>query len=295
MSMKFNQYFQPRTVDEVLDLLKKYEGNCKIVAGGTDVVIRLRMGTLVTEAIIDISRVEELKKITIGKDQAVLGSAKDLRSISVIEELKNSQWEIVGEGAGHVSSTQIRNYGTLGGNVCNASPSADTIPGLMISDAIINIVGPKGKRDVKIEEFFTGPGKTVLAPDELVLSFTLPSQGDRCEAAYHKHAIRGDTDISIVCVGVRIQLDESNRVTKARIALGAVAPTPLRAYAVEDYLIGKTLTDDVVEEAGKMAAALVKPISDQRASKEYRTEMIYVNVKNMIRSAAEKINKGQCA
>ena len=289
MAMKFNKYFRPQTVEEAIELLKEYEGNCKILAGGTDVVIKLRMGALVTDAIIDISDIEELKKVEIGSDSAVLGAAKDLRSLSMNKELADSQWEIVGEGAGHVSSTQIRNYATLGGNVCNASPSADTIPGLMISDAVINVIGPDGKRDIKIEEFFTGPGRTVLKPDEIVLSFTLPSQGDRCEAAYHKHAIRGDTDISIVCVGVRIQLGAEDTVTKARIALGAVAPTPIRAYEVEEYLVGKKLTEDVIEEAGKMAAAMVKPISDQRASKEYRTEMIYVNVKHMIQEAVAKI------
>lgn len=289
MEMKFNKYFRPETKEAALELLKEDGSDCKILAGGTDVVIRLRMGAWKTDAVIDITKIPELKEICFSGDKVVIGAANDLRSLSMNKELKGSQWAIVAEGAGHVSSTQIRNYATLGGNACNASPSADTVPALLISDAVVNVVGPNGTRDIKIEDFFTGPGKTVLAPDELVMSFTLPSQGDRCEAAYHKHAIRGDTDIAIVCVGVRVQLAEDGTVTKARIGLGAVAPTPIRAYEVEEYLVGKKLTDEVVEEAGKMAADMVRPISDQRASKEYRKEMIYVNVKHMIRAAAAKI------
>ncbi len=289
MAMKFNKYFRPQTVKEAIDLLTEYGENCKILAGGTDVVIKLKQGVWETDAVIDITKIDELKKFELSDHQAVIGSGIDLRSLSMKKELKESQWEIVAEGAGHVSSTQVRNYATLGGNSCNASPSADTVPSLMISDAVVNVEGPEGKRDIRIEEFFLAPGKNALKPGEIVISFTMPDQGDRCEAAYHKHAIRGDTDIAIVCVGVRIGLVADDTVNKARIALGAVAPTPIRAAAVEEFLVGKKLTDEVIEEAGKMAAALVKPISDQRASKEYRTEMIYVNVKKMIREAAAKI------
>lgn len=289
MKMKFEKYFCPKTIQEALDLLQEYSPDCKIVAGGTDVIIRLRSHALRVKTIIDISRIPELQQVTIGEDKAVIGAAHDLRSLSLNPELMSSEWQIVGECAGHVSSTQIRNRATLGGNNVNASPSADTTPGLLISDAVVNVIGPNGKRDIAIDKFFVGPGKTVLEPNEIVVSFTLPKQGDRCAAAYHKHAIRGDTDISIVCVGVRIGLDENGSVSKARIALGAVAPTPIRAKNVEEYLVGKKLTDDVIEEAARMAEASITPISDQRASAGYRKEMVYVNVKRMIREAAAKI------
>ncbi|MBM4761212.1 xanthine dehydrogenase family protein subunit M [Bacillus sp. B15-48] len=289
MAIKFNKYFRPTSVEEAIGLLQEYGNDCKILAGGTDLVLKFKINGLKTNAVIDINAIPELKQLNYTNDGIVIGSSIDLRSLSKDEKLKNSEWEIVSKGAGHVSSTQIRNSATLGGNACNASPSADAVPGLMISDAVINVVGPNGKRDINIEDFFVAPGKTVLQPDELVLSFTLPYQGDRCEAAYHKHAIRGDTDISIVCVGVRIQLADDDTVRKVRIALGAVAPTPLRAYEVEQYLEGKKLTSDVIEQAAAMARDLVKPISDQRASKEYRKEMIYVNVKHMIEEAVNKI------
>lgn len=289
MVMKFEKYFRPETLEQAIDLLKEYGTDCKIVAGGTDVVIRLKAHMLRVKAIVDISAIPEMKNVTIDAEQAVIGATRDLMTLARDPALCESQWQIVAECAGHVSSTQIRNRATMGGNNCNASPSADTTPGLMISDAIVNVAGPNGKRDIPIEEFFVGPGKTVLEQGEIVVSFTLPAQGERCAAAYHKHAIRGDTDISIICVGVRIGLNTDGTVSKARIALGAVAPTPIRAREVEQFLLGKKLTDEVVEQAARLAEQSVKPISDQRASAEYRKEMVYINLKNTIREAAAKI------
>ena len=289
MVMKFEKYFRPETLEQALQLLQEYRGNCKIVAGGTDVVIRLKSHALRVQTIIDISAIPELKQVTIGSDQAVIGATCDLMDLSRNPALVNSQWEIVAACAGHVSSTQIRNRATLGGNNCNASPSADTTPALLISDAVVNVVGPKGKRDIPIEEFFVGPGKTVLEPDEVVISFTLPAQGDRCAASYYKHAIRGDTDISIVGVGVRIGLAADGTVAKARVALGAVAPTPIRVHAVEDMLVGKKLTEDVIEQAARLAESSIHPISDQRATAEYRKEMVYVAMKHMIQETVSKI------
>lgn len=289
MKMKFEKYFRPATLDEALKLVQEYGANCKIVAGGTDVVIRLRSQMLKVETIVDISAIPELKEVKVTEDKAVIGAALDLMTLSKLPELKNSQWAIIAECAGHVSSTQVRNRATMGGNNVNASPSADTTPGLLISDAVVNVIGPDGTRDIAINEFFVGPGKTVLKQGEIVVSFTVPAQDDRCEAAYKKFSIRGDTDIAIVNVGVRLGLKEDGTVYKARVALGGVAPTSMRAAAVEEYLVGKTITEDVIEEAASIARDSIKPISDQRASAEYRKEMVYVNVKHMIREAVAKI------
>lgn len=289
MTMKFDKYFRPSTVEEALKLMEEYSGRCKIVAGGTDVVIRLKAHMLKVEALIDISAIQELKKVSVKDGKAVIGAACDLMGLSKDPALYKSQWQIVSECAGHVSSTQIRNRATLGGNNCNASPSADTTPALLLSDAVVNIRSLKESRDVPIEDFFVGPGKTVLQPGEMVISFTLPGQGEKCAAAYHKHAIRGDTDISIVCVGVRIGLASDGTVNCARIALGAVAPTPIRLKNVEQLLTGQKLTDELIEKAAQLARDSVRPISDQRASAEYRKEMVYVNTRHMICQAVSKI------
>ncbi|MCR5666685.1 MAG: xanthine dehydrogenase family protein subunit M [Eubacterium sp.] len=289
MKMKFEKYFCPATVQEALDLLKVYGDDCKILAGGTDVVIRLRAHMMEVKAIIDISAIPELKEVKVEDDKLVIGAAYDLMSLSKNPLVTDSEWEIIAECAGHVSSTQVRNRATLGGNNCNASPSADTTPGLLISDAVVNVIGPNGARDIDIDKFFTGPGKTVLENNEIVVSFTIPKQGDACEAAYYKHAIRGDTDIAIVGVGVRIGLDAQGKVNKARIALGAVAPTSVRMKETEEYLVGMEVTDEVIEEAAKMASEAIRPITDQRATAEYRKEMVYVGLKHMIHDAVEKI------
>lgn len=292
MKMRFERYFRPETVQEALDLLREYKDDCKVVAGGTDVVIRLRAHVLSVGTIIDISAIPELKEIKVEDGNLVIGAAYDLMSLSKDPIVKDSKWEIIAECAGHVSSTQVRNKATLGGNNVNASPSADTTPGLLISDAIVNVVGPNGARDIPIDDFFVGPGQTVLEKDEIVVSFTIPAIEDRCEAAYYKHAIRGDTDIAIVGVGVRLAMDEAGTVTKARIALGAVAPRSIRMKDAEAYLVGKKINDETIEEAAAMAADAVKPITDQRATAEYRKEMIYVGLKHMIREAADKIAQG---
>lgn len=291
MKMKFEKYFRPKTIEEALALLQEYKDDCKIIAGGTDVVIRLRAHMLKVQTIIDISAIPELKEVKVEDGKLIIGAGYDLMSLSKNPIVKDSKWEIIAECAGHVSSTQVRNRATLGGNNVNASPSADTTPGLLISDAIVNIIGPNGKRDVAIDDFLVGPGKTVLEKDEIVVSFTLPPIDDRCEAAYYKHAIRGDTDIAIVGVGVRLAMDENGTVTKARIALGAVAPRSIRMKDAEEYLVGKQITDETIEEAAKMAAEAIHPITDQRGSAEYRKEMVYVGLKHMIREAADKILK----
>ena len=270
MKMKFNKYFRPTSVQEAIELLQNNEDS-KIVAGGTDVVIRLRAHMLKVDTLVDISAIPELKEIKVDGDNLVIGAGYDLMSLSKNPLVKDSKWEIIAECAGHVSSTQVRNRA------------------LLISDAIVNIVGPNGKRDIPIDEFLLGPGKTALEKNEIVVSFTIPKPDDRCEAAYHKHAIRGDTDIAIVGVGVRIGLNDDDTIKMARVALGAVAPRSIRAKEVEEFLIGKKVTDEVVEEAAKMASEGIHPITDQRATAEYRKEMVYVAMKHMIKDAAAKI------
>jgi CO/xanthine dehydrogenase FAD-binding subunit len=289
MKMKFEKYFRPTTVQEALDLLKEYGNDCKIVAGGTDVVIRLRMHALRVKTLIDISRIEELKELKIEEGKLTVGATYPLMKLSKNEEVRNSQWEILAECAGHVSSTQVRNVATLGGNNVNASPSADTTPALLMLDAIVNAIGPNGKREIPIGEFLVGPGRTSLEQGEIVTGFTFPAQEYTVGAAYYKHAIRGDTDIAIVNVGALIGLDADRKVNKARVVLGAVAPKSLRVSAVEDFLMGKELTDDVIAEAAKLGKDSIKPISDQRATAEYRSEMCEVGLRHMIREAADKI------
>ena len=210
-----------------------------------------------------------------------IGAMVTWRRIQRSEYLKNCL-QVISEGAGHVSSMQVRNIATMGGNVCNASPSADTVPPLLVSDAVVNIGGVKGSRKVALIDFFTGPGKTVLKEGEIVTGLSIPRTAEFTGASYQKFAIRGDTDITIVGAGSRLDLDKDGKIESARIALAAVAPTPIRLNKVEEMLVGKKLGQKLAVEAGEMAADMCSPISDQRGSAEYRKEMVRVWVREAL-------------
>ena len=288
--MRFEEYFQPTTVKECAEILKKYGKDAKILAGGTDIVPRLKMGVWQPKAVIGIQDIPNMNEMTVSKNGLHLGAATTLREISLAKKL-DEDYEVIKEAAGHVSSMQVRNIATIGGNACNASPSADAIEGLMVMDAICEIDGVNGERSVPIAEFFVGPGKTVLEDGEMLVAFNVPKPAENTGAVYKKYAIRGDTDISIVGVGVRVTLDKGQKVEEARISLAAVAATPIRDKKAEAFLIGKKLTAEVIEEAAQMASGNCKPIDDQRASKEYRKEMIYVWTKHALEEANVRATK----
>jgi CO/xanthine dehydrogenase FAD-binding subunit len=289
MIMKFEKYFRPASLQEALDLMKEYKGEYKLIAGGTDVVIRLKAHALRVKTIIDISRVPELTGVRVEDGKLYVGANTRLMDLSKNPDVVNSEWEILAECAGHVSSTQVRNVATLAGNNVNASPSADTTPALLMCDAIVHIAGPDGQREDAIDDFLLGPGKVDLKDGEIVTGFTFPKQGDNSQAAYIKFAIRGDTDIAIVNAGARIGLDADGKVSKARLVLGAVAPRSIRMKEVEDFLIGKKMTKEVIEEAAVKARDSITPITDQRATAAYRKQMAYVNLRNAMQEAVEKL------
>ena len=289
MIMKFEKYFRPESLQEAIDLMKEYKGEYKLLAGGTDVVIRLKAHALRVKTIIDISRVPELSGVRIEDGKLYVGANTRLMDLSKNPDVVNSEWEILAECAGHVSSTQVRNVATLAGNNVNASPSADTTPALLMCDAVVHIAGPDGKRDVAVDDFLLGPGKVDLKDGEIVVGFTFPKQKENSQAAYIKFAIRGDTDIAIVNAGARIGLGADGKVSDARLVLGAVAPRSVRMKEVEDFLIGKKATEAIIEEAAAMARDSITPITDQRATAEYRKQMAYVNLRNAMTEALKKL------
>ena len=194
-------------------------------------------------------------------------------------------WGVVKRGAGHVSSKQVQNVGTNGGNTCHASPSADTVPGLMILDAVVEISGPGGSRSLPLEKFFLAPGKTALERGEMLTGFKLPNfeRGNGC--GYKKYSIRGDTDIAIIGVGARLKIGAKNVVEDARVVLGAVAPTPLRLPEVEKMLTGQVFSDDLKDRVATAAAEACQPITDARATREYRKEMVRVWTRHILQEA----------
>ncbi len=287
--MRFEKYFEPTTVEDCCQILKEHGSDAKILAGGTDIVPRLKNKSWNPIAIIGIGKIPHIDDIVVSKEGLELGAGAQLRKISMDKSLEKD-YKVIMEAAGHVSSMQIRNIATIGGNACNASPSADAIQGLMVMDATAVIASSQGTREVPIEDFFTGPGKNVLNEGEILLRFKVPAPKPGTGAVYKKFAIRGDTDISIVGVACRLTLQEDGTIEEARISLAAVAPKPIRVMAAEKALVDKKLTAELIEEIGEIAADICTPISDQRGTAEYRKEMIRVWTRHALKEAKERAN-----
>ena len=274
----------PGSVDECLAVLAKRGPEAKLVAGGTDLLPQLKNGLLHPACVIDISRLSELSTIALDAGGGLrLGAAVTARQIERHAGLR-AAYPALAESAALVGSIQVRNLATVGGNVCNAAPSADMAPPLVALDAEAVIAGPKGRRRVSLAKFFEGVRRTALAPDELLVEFVVAAPGPRSGGSYLRHTPRRELDIAVV--GVASQITLTNGVcAKARIALAAVAPTPVRATAAERALEGQPLTPERIEQAATLAVEAARPISDQRGSAEFRTHLVRVLTKRTLTSA----------
>ena len=283
--MKF-EYLEARSIDEAVSLLGKYDGRAKLIAGGTDLVVQMRRRMKKPEYVINIANIKELNHIHFNeKDGLKIGALTPIRSLEKSAELRQ-RYPVIGQAASVLASVGIRTIATLGGNLCNASPSADTAPSLIALGAQVKIIGPGGERKVSLEDFFTGPGTTALGRGELLAEVTVPLMPARTGAVYLKHGIRGSIDLAIVGVAAVITLEGNGEaVQEAKIVLGAVAPTPMRARKAEAVLKGKKVTEADIEEAARLASNECQPISDVRSTKEYRREMVNVFMKYAIREA----------
>lgn len=278
----FKKYFEPKTVAECTELLSEYGDKVKMIAGGTDLIPALKHRVCRPEIVIGLTSIGEMNALEETEEGLLIGANVSHMTLSK-SNLVNEKWPALAKACGHVSSVEVRNIGTIGGNVCNASPSGDGIQGLIVYGAVVNVQAAEKKRQVPIIDFFVGPGKTVLEKGEVVVSFTLPYPEDNTRATYEKYAIRGNTDITLVGAGASVTLD-GDTVSKAVVSLSSVAPTPIRVKESEDYLLGKSLTDETIEKAADIAEESCKPITDQRATKEYRSEMVKVWVKNALKA-----------
>ena len=262
------QYHQPETIEAATRLLKKLP-SCKVIGGGTDLVPRMKQRIIEPEHLVNIKKIPELVGIKQTEYGIWIGAATKLRTIEKSQLIKE-KIPLQFLATKTIGSVQIRNMGTLGGNVCNASPAADGALGLLTQDALTHISGANGKRTIPINTFFTGPNTTVLDKDEIVTGFSVPLPEDN--TGYHFISIgRMALDISTISIAVTIT-KKNCKATKVRIALGSVAPTPLRLPIVEDYLKDKDLTTKLIKKAATMVSNDIKPITDIRASAKYRKE-----------------------
>lgn len=285
--MKGFVYHEPQSMGEACSILAGYAGLARPLAGGTDLIPKIKDGAMQPQGLISLKSLG-LAGITEKGSTIVIGSLTTLTEI-VDSPVIARRLPLLKQTAVQIASVHIRNRATIGGNLCNAAPSADMAPALLVLGARARLNGPGGELTVPLEEFFTGPGQTVLAPGDLLLDLEIPFLPERSAAYYIKHSVRRAMDIATVGVALALNLDKHGTCQDCRIALGAVAPAPIRALLAEKTIIGQKLEMDVVEQAAQAAASEARPISDLRSSAEYRQRMVAVHVRRALLQAAHDL------
>ena len=284
------EYHEPASVTEAVALGARLGGEGRFLAGGTDLIIQMRRGKIAPRHVVSLHRVAGLDGIE-ANGAVRLGALVTHRAIERCPHFQGGLHALV-EGAEVVGGHQIRNVGTVGGNVVNASPAADVVPVLLALDATVTCLGPDGERTLPLGSFLTGPGQTARRPGELLTSIRFDRLPPRAATAFLKAGRRKAMEISVVCVAVRLTLDAADaRCEEARIALGAVAPTAMRAGIAERALEGQPLTDEVLSRAGRLAAGECAPIDDVRASARYRRLLVETLVPRAFRRCLERIGR----
>jgi CO/xanthine dehydrogenase FAD-binding subunit len=274
-------YIVPKTLDEALKALNEHKGSAKLLAGGTDLVPQLKKRELKTPGyVIDLKGISGLDGISYDAEGLQIGPLATISSIAQSPEVQE-RYPMLVQAALGMASPQVRNRGTFAGNICNAVPSADSAPSLLALNATIMIKSIRGERTISIDQFFTGPRKTMLAADEMLVGITVPKPLPASRGVYLKLSPRHSMDLAIVGVAA-VGISENGVCKDIRIALGAVAPTPIRAPMAEAILQGKPITSVLINEAAKNAITQCSPIDDHRASQEYRCDMVYVLTKRAL-------------
>lgn len=284
--MRRFDYYQPEDLKEAFGVMERLKGGARYVAGGTDLICRIKQKVVQPDALISLRRIKGLRGIH-HNGETTLGSMTILREIERDAHMARDH-RCLAQAISVLATPQIRNMATLGGNLCNAAPSADSAPPLLVLEATLSLEGPGGRRDVPIEEFFTGPGQTNLRGSEVLTLIRIPSQGARTGSAFGKVG-RLSEDIAIVNAAALLVM-EGQTCRKCRLAVGAVAPVPLRLKRAEQLLEGRRIEEDILEQVSKVVREEVKPISDVRASEEYRRAISGVLVKRAILDAARALN-----
>ncbi|HAA34164.1 MAG TPA: xanthine dehydrogenase family protein subunit M [Firmicutes bacterium] len=281
------EYFTPDSVEEACQLLSKYGPKAMAIAGGTDIVVKMKKEVLAPEILVSIGHLPELKKIEYVPGKGVVIGAGVTHNEVQNSKILQEKYLSVCEAAHQMANNQVRNLGTIGGNISNAVPSADMPPILIALDTTVKIVGSKKERTLPLEDVFKGPNQTVLEHDELITEFVIPD-GSFTGSTYLKFGLRASGALAVVGVAASVQMD-GGVIKDARIVLGAVSPVPLRAKEAENLLKGKQASEELFEEAGVIASGECRPISDIRASAEYRRDMVRVFTR---RALLKAVNEG---
>lgn len=291
MRMRKFVHLKPKTLQEASSLLSQYSGDAKMIAGGTELVNRMKGRLITPEYVIDITYIPGLNKIAYDeKSGLTIGALCPLSDIE-FSALVSKKHDALARAVHTIGSVQVRNLGTIGGNLCNAAPSADSAPILIGLDARAMIFGPAGERVIELKHFFIGPGATVLKSNEILVGLEVPNPAPHSAATYLKQSLRRAMGLAIVGVAVVLSLAPDGSIADIRIVLGAVAPTPIRAVKAEAMVRGKKLDGKLIGQAAKVASDESEPISDIRSSKEYRKDIVEVLTGRAIQQTLEQALK----
>ena len=286
--MEAIQFQKPETVDEAVKLLQNADGDARILAGGTDLLVQLRAHMIDPGVIIDIKSIEETRTLTKNGDGSyTIGSAVAGAEAHERDDI-TADWPGVVEAWDLIGSTQIQGRASLGGNLCNAAPAGDSVPAMVAAGMTANIAGPDGRRSIPVEDVTVGPGKTSLKKGEFVVSFNLPARPAKGGDAYLRLIPRTEMDIAVVGCGAALTLDDSGTVTSAKISLGAVAATVLVVEDAAKAIIGTKLEPEALSALDAACQAACSPIDDKRGTVEYRTKIAGVLGRRAVTIAAER-------
>ena len=286
--MQSVQFEAPGTVDEAVALLAGATGDTRILAGGTDLLVQLRAHMINPSLIIDIKKIDETRSLTKNADGSYTIGAAYAGAEATERDDITKDWPGVVEGWDLIGSTQIQGRASLGGNLCNASPAADSVPAMIVAGMTANIAGPKGRRTIPVEDVPVSPGKTSLGKGEFIVSLNLPGRPKGGGDAYLRMIPRTEMDIAVVGCGIALVLDGSGTVTSAKVSLGAVSAKVLLVDAAAKAIIGTKLDDDALAKLDAACQAAAKPINDKRGTIEYRTKIAGVLARRAVKIAAER-------
>lgn len=287
--MQAIDFAAPKTVDEVVALLQAKGDQARVMCGGTDLLVALREGRRKAELVVDVKKLPETTQLSYDAQKGlILGAAVPCYRIYDNKPVAAAYPGLI-DSASLIGGVQIQGRASLGGNLCNASPAADSIPSLIAHAAVCEIAGPNGRRTMPVEDFCVAPGRNALQPGEFLVALHIPAPKPGFGAAYLRFIPRNEMDIAVVGAGVAVQLDESRtKFVAARIALGAVAPKPLYVPAAGDALVGQPVNDESIAKAAQIAQDAATPISDMRGTAEYRKHMTGVLTRRALNKAIER-------
>lgn len=284
--MQAFEYAIPQTVDEAVSLLASKGDQARVLAGGTDLIVQLREGRRRLDVVVDVKKIAETNELSYDPTTGLrLGAAVPCHRIYGNAAIAQAYPGLM-DAFTLVGGIQIQGRASVGGNLCNSSPAADTIPTLIVHHATCVIAGPNGRREVPVEQFCTAPGRNVLERGEFLVALRIPAPPRNFGAHYQRFIPRNEMDIAVVGVGSAVVLgNDRNTVTAARIALGAVAPTPLLAEAAAAALVGKPISEATINAAAEAARAIARPISDMRGTVEQRRHLVGVLTRRTLQGA----------